>query len=375
MLLSGIGLGAALMYVFDPEKGRRRRALARDRLASAACRSQDFMGVLGRDLTKRSRGVLASARSILGTGEASDHVLTERVRSEIGRVVSHPHALQVEVTQGRVTLRGPVLEREADELVDCVKSVRGVGEVEDHLERHSSAEHISALQGGRTRSGYQSEFMQEQWSPTARFVAGAAGGALALYSVRYRNPLSAALGAIGIGILARGLTNLELKRLVGVGIGPRAVDVEKTIRIAAPIEQVFEFWTRPENFPNFMRNVRNVTGNSQGTTHWVINVAAGMTMEWDAECTEFIPNQQVAWRTLPGAIVEHAGSVRFEPTQDGGTRVDLKMSYNPPAGAIGHALASFLGADPKKKMDEDLMRMKTMLETGRPPRDAAARRE
>jgi uncharacterized membrane protein len=51
--------------------------------------------------------------------------------------------------------------------------------------------------------------------------------------------------------------------------------------------------------------------------------------------------------------------------------VDVRMSYNPPAGAVGHALARLLGSDPKSAMDEDLARVKTTLETGRPPRDAA----
>jgi uncharacterized membrane protein len=370
LLASGIGLGAVMMYLMDPDKGRRRRALFRDRVASARRQSQAFVNVLGRDLANRSRGLLSAAR--FRGGEISDRVLRERVRSEMGRVVSHPHALRVTANQGRITLRGPVLEGEADELLRCVRAVPGVREVEDRLERHSSAEHISALQGGRRRQGSQWEFMQEQWSPTARLIAGAAGGALTLYSLQRRSPLTASLGGIGLGLLARGVSNLELKRLLGIGAGHRAIDIQKTIHIDAPVEQVFEFWTRPENFPNFMRNVHSVTGNPQATTHWVVN-GAGMTLEWDAECTEFIPNQKVAWQTLPGATVAHAGSVRFEPTREGETRLEVKMSYNPPAGAIGHALASFLGADPKRKLDEDLMRLKTTLETGRPPRDAAAR--
>ncbi|MGQ0547505.1 MAG: hypothetical protein ACT4P3_19600 [Betaproteobacteria bacterium] len=50
-----------------------------------------------------------------------------------------------------------------------------------------------------------------------------------------------------------------------------------------------------------------------------------------------------------------------------------RSDYVPPAGALGHAVAALFGADPKSEMDADLMRMKTMLETGRPPHDAARR--
>jgi uncharacterized membrane protein len=69
--------------------------------------------------------------------------------------------------------------------------------------------------------------------------------------------------------------------------------------------------------------------------------------------------------------VQHAGVVRLEPVAGDRTRVEVTLSYNPVAGAAGHAVASILGADPKTRLDEDLLRMKTLLEKGRPPHDAA----
>jgi len=68
--------------------------------------------------------------------------------------------------------------------------------------------------------------------------------------------------------------------------------------------------------------------------------------------------------------VQHEGEVRFEP-ENSGTRVTVCLCYVPPAGAFGHAVASLFGADPKSEMDADLMRMKTMIETGKRPHDAA----
>jgi uncharacterized membrane protein len=70
--------------------------------------------------------------------------------------------------------------------------------------------------------------------------------------------------------------------------------------------------------------------------------------------------------------VQHAGLVRFDPEKRG-TRVHIRMSYNPPAGATGHAVAVALGADPRRQMDGDLLRMKTLIETGKAPHDAARR--
>ena len=94
-------------------------------------------------------------------------------------------------------------------------------------------------------------------------------------------------------------------------------------------------------------------------------------MEWDAEITRYEAAKLVAWKSVNGAAVRHAGIMRLDENADGSTRVQVQMSYNPPAGAAGHALAVLFGADPKRQMDEDLARLKTTIETGTPPHDAA----
>jgi uncharacterized membrane protein len=73
----------------------------------------------------------------------------------------------------------------------------------------------------------------------------------------------------------------------------------------------------------------------------------------------------LAWKTEPGSKIEHGGLVRFTPTDSGGTRLDILMSYNPVAGAIGHLVASLFGSDPKHAMDQDLARFKNLMEQGR----------
>jgi uncharacterized membrane protein len=372
-LLGGIGLGAALMYMLDPDRGRRRRVLVRDKLASAASRVPDAVGATARDFRNRARGLAAEVSSMFSSEEASDEVLVARVRSKMGRIVSHPHSIEVAANQGRVTMSGPVLAHEVDELLACVSAVPGVTGVDDRLEVHKEAGGVPGLQGGGTRPGDRFELMQENWSPAARVLAGAAGGALAAYGLSRRDPLSLVLGTVGIGLLARGVTNLEMKRLVGAGAGRRAVDVQKTINIAAPVEEVYEFWTNFENFPRFMSNVREVKANADGTSHWVVAGPAGASVEWDAVVTRRVPNELLAWKSVEGAGVENAGLVRFDRNDDGSTRVQVRLSYNPLAGALGHAVAALFGSDPKAEMGADLMRMKSLIETGNPPRDAAER--
>jgi osmotically-inducible protein OsmY len=152
-LIGCLGLGAGLMYVLDPDRGRRRRALMRDKAAHAINKTGDATGKTLRDTRNRARGLVAGARSLLKRERASDEVLIERVRSKMGRVVSHPHSIEVTADQGRVMLRGPILESEAEALLECVSSVPGVTGVENNLEVHKQAGDIPGLQGGVARRG------------------------------------------------------------------------------------------------------------------------------------------------------------------------------------------------------------------------------
>jgi uncharacterized membrane protein len=141
----------------------------------------------------------------------------------------------------------------------------------------------------------------------------------------------------------------------------RTVDIQKTLFVGAPVERVYGFWTDYENFPRFMSSVREVQDLGGGRSHWVVSGPGGVPLEWDSVLTEQIPGETIAWRSRPGSMLENAGAVRFTP--DGaGTRVDLRFCYNPPAGGAGQAVAELLGADPRAKLNEDLGRLKALLE-------------
>jgi uncharacterized membrane protein len=248
--------------------------------------------------------------------------------------------------------------------------VRGVADVENRLEAHKQPGDVPGLQGGAPRE-QRFELMRTSWSPTARLLMGAAGGTMTLYGFKRQDTLGIAVGALGAGVLARAIANMDTKRLLGLGGGRRAVDINKTINIATPVADVFQFWTNYQNFPRFMTNVREVRDLGGGRSHWVVTGPASVPVEWDAVITKLIPNQVLAWKSEPGSPIQHAGIIRFRPNYDGSASVNIHMSYNPPAGAVGHAVASLFGADPKRVMDEDLMRMKSMIETGTPSHDAA----
>jgi uncharacterized membrane protein len=371
-LLAGVIVGAGAMYLLDPDRGARRRSLLRDQGVHAGHKLGEGLAATARDARNRTTGAAASLRSRFRPDEADDEIVTGRVRSAIGRVVSHPSAITVSAVDGRVTLTGHVLEDEVDDLIRKVGGVRGVSEVSNELEIHRSAEGVPALQGAGHLRESRAELLQENWAPTTRLLVGTVGGILAFQGVRSRGPGGSALSLLGLGLLARATSNIPPARLVGLGAGRRAIDVEKAIRVAAPVDRVWELWSNFENFPRFMSHLHEVRKVDEGRSHWIARGPAGVPVEWDAIVTDWVPNQLIAWKSVEGSTVESAGRVRFQSTADGGTEISVHLSYNPPAGALGHAVAALFGADPKRAMDEDIVRFKSLVEEGKTSGDGGS---
>lgn len=367
-MLAGMALGAGLMYMLDPARGRRRQSLARDKVVHWMHALSDGLCKSGRDIGHRVQGLVAETRACLRPESVDDNKLALRVRAAMGRVVSHAHAVRVDARDGVVILSGPILAHEVPDLINTVRNVRGVRGVEDQLEVHTEAGAIPALQGVGSVGGsaLASNGVQTGWSPATRTIAGAAGVAMAVGGLARGGVAGALMGGLGAALAARGLSNVP-----GGRGGGRAVDVQKTININRPLEEVFEFFSAYDNFPFFMSCVREVRDLGQGKSHWVVAGPLGMNVEWDAQVTRFEPNRLIAWKTIGGAAVENGGVIRFQPNEHGGTRVDIKLTYRPPGGALGHVAAMLFGADPKSEMDADLMRLKSVLETGKRPHDAA----
>jgi hypothetical protein len=212
--LTGASLGAVGMYFLDPIVGNRRRALVRDQVNHTFHKAGDAADATWRDLQNRAYGLVAEMRGCISGGEADDEIIAQRVRSKMGRYVSHPSAIEVSARNGVVRLAGPILAHEVDDLISAVKSVRGAWDVEDHLEVHESAENISALQGGVPRFGEPVEWMQQNWSPTARLLAGLGGGALILNCCARRTPGAAVMGIAGALLSLRALANRGVRELM-----------------------------------------------------------------------------------------------------------------------------------------------------------------
>jgi BON domain len=187
-ILAGAGVGAALAYMLDPQAGGRRRALVRDKMVRASRTTRDGVDAVARDMANRTRGIAAATRRRVAGGDVDDDVLVERVRAKLGRASSHPRAIDVKADHGEVTLYGPILSNEADDLLRTVGSVRGVRSVVNELEPHDSSEGIPSLQGQGRLGGPSLDITQRNWAPATQALVGmaalAAAGAVIAYSAR-----------------------------------------------------------------------------------------------------------------------------------------------------------------------------------------------
>lgn len=200
---------------------------------------------------------------------------------------------------------------------------------------------------------------EERWSPRARLVSGVLGFGVGAAGVKRGGVLGGLLGAAGIGLLIRGISNYPMLRLFGVH-GAR-IAIEKTIEVAAPVREVYRYWD-VEQFPRFMDRVRSVHRIGAERYHWKLAGPAHVPVEWDAVVTRREPDRLLVWATEPGSFMQHVGMVRFERISESMTRVSVHLSYDPPAGALGHAVARLFGIDPRSELDRDLSRFQKLVE-------------
>jgi uncharacterized membrane protein len=215
-------------------------------------------------------------------------------------------------------------------------------------------------------------------SQNERILSVAGGAALAAFGLLRRSPLGLGLAAAGAGLLYRGLTGscpgyraLGIDRSEGEETrrGNLGMMVERSTILPEPPEKLYTFWRNFGNLPAVMPHVESVTVLSPTRSHWVVKGPVGTTFEWDAEIITDRPNELISWRTMPGARVEHAGSVRFDAQPGAGTCVRVAMQYDPPGGELAHIVAAILGEDPGKRIEESLARLGEALARVQEDRD------
>ncbi len=208
------------------------------------------------------------------------------------------------------------------------------------------------------------------------------GALLTLLGIRSRSNLGAVAALVGGGLIYRGVSGhcgvyAAIGKNTAEGAKPapppeeyfkNGIHVEQAFIIKKPAEELFKFWRNFENLPRFMTHLQSVTVNGDKRSHWVVKAPAGFKVEWDAEIINEEPNKLIAWRSLDGADVHNAGSVRFLEEQDpGSTEVRVVLDYLPPAGQVGHYIAKLFGESPDQQIRDDLRHFKQYMETGEIP--------
>jgi len=222
---------------------------------------------------------------------------------------------------------------------------------------------------------------QPAWHPpvnvgsSERLISLLGGGVLAAYGLTRGTTSGLVLGLAGAALAYRGYTgHCQMYQALGMSSAEhgneasipsgQGIKIQESITIQKPADELFRFWRQLDNLPKVMRHlvsVRDVGGNR---SHWV---AQGLTdnIEWDAEIITERSGELIGWRSLEGSAVATAGSVHFRPAAGNrGTEVEVVLSYNPPAGRVGHVLAWLAGRDPATEVREDLRNFKRLMEIG-----------
>jgi uncharacterized membrane protein len=145
----------------------------------------------------------------------------------------------------------------------------------------------------------------------------------------------------------------------------RGARVERTVTILRSPEALYESWRDLARLPQLMSHLESVTPLDERHSRWVARGPGGTRITWEAEITADEPGRLIAWRSVNGADIENAGSVRFTPAPGGrGTEVKVLLSYELPAGRLGEAAVTLLGESGDQEVREDLRRFKQKMETG-----------
>jgi uncharacterized membrane protein len=213
-----------------------------------------------------------------------------------------------------------------------------------------------------------------------RVVSALLGGGLVLYGLKGRSGVIGSMTALmGIALLNRAASGYcPAYHAMGIGTRDRsdtsllgrpkvrtnrAIKIKQSITIQRSARDLYRYWRQVENLPQIMSHLQSVVAMNEHQSHWIVKTLPNAPeIEWDAEIINEVDHERIGWRTLKGAVVEHAGSVVFEARGNATTHVTVTLQYDPPGGPLGAALALLFGQDPAKTIGEDLARFKDVME-------------
>jgi uncharacterized membrane protein len=212
-----------------------------------------------------------------------------------------------------------------------------------------------------------------------RLASMAVGGLLVTWAFRKRSPATMAAGIVGADLIYRGASgHCRVYRALGVNtaasevsggqISSSAPEIQRSITIYRSPEELFAFWSKPENLARIMAHFAEVTPEGGDVTRWKIRGPMSPMFEWTSRQTAEEPGRQLSWQSLPGGTLATRGHVAFQPGRDNtGTEVKLWVQFEPPLGAVGEGLAKALQRFPRAIAGQALRRFKSLVEAGEIP--------
>ncbi|MGH9683557.1 MAG: SRPBCC family protein [Candidatus Acidiferrales bacterium] len=213
-------------------------------------------------------------------------------------------------------------------------------------------------------------------SQKTRLLYGIAGGSMLLYGMKHRSFFGGLISLAGADLVTRGLTGRHLHETLGITSRkpsePSAsiphqvgVNLRRSVTVALPPEEAYEFVRDIENLPQFMKHLKSVEAQDDTHSHWCVSAPGGAEVEWDAEISSDILNELIAWRSIGNPNVDASVSIGFKNAPQGrGTVIHVSLQYVPRAGVMGVVTAEMFGKDPEIELKDNLRRLKQILETG-----------
>jgi uncharacterized membrane protein len=199
--------------------------------------------------------------------------------------------------------------------------------------------------------------------PYPSLLLGAAGGALV--GIRSRRPGAGAIATLAglalVGVAASGPVGAALRR---AGTRRHTDRVRISFVVPYPVATVFRFCSDFENFPRFIRALREVHDFGDGRSHWVAWSPSGRVLEWDAVTTKFVPNRVVAWQSTPDSLVRTSCTIRVVPERTGDTCVKVAIDYSLPTHRIKEAVAALASRRRTRELEADIRRLGEQLDAG-----------
>ena len=142
-----------------------------------------------------------------------------------------------------------------------------------------------------------------------------------------------------------------------------SVNIRTSMIVNKNRSEVYQFWRRLENLPRFMKHLLAVNEIDGKRSHWEAVLPGSIaTIKWDAEIVKEIPDQLIGWQSVSNSTIENAGKVEFRDSPNGGTELDIIISYRPPAGDIGAGIAKLMNPLFRKVITEDVKNFKCYIE-------------